>query len=339
MKKTLFLVVIFAAFAGMAFWLVTRSDDKTTVLATERNFAISDVQQIEKIFLADRDGGQITLVRDGESWSLNDRYRANSNVVDNLLQTLHRVRVRYTPARAATENIVRDIATNNITVEVYGHRNRLLKRFYVGGVTNDEGGTYMMMDGAEQPMVTHIPGFDGTLRVRFPTVEMKWRDKSIFAETPTAIQSVQIDYPKQKNKSFRLDRTNGTFTIRPFYNTIGVQSRPVASGTAQQFLQNFDRLIGENFVNELAGKDSIRQQLPFAIVTVEERSGKKKEVRLFPIFKRNRQGEYILDANGQPFAEKYFADVNGADFMLTQHRLMRKILWTYEGFLNESSGS
>ena len=192
MKKTLILLILFLAIGGATFFLTTKKDTKTTILTEERNFAVADIESVYKIFIADRNGKNITLERKIGYWQLNKKYKANSNSVSNLLNTIQRIKIKYTPPKTAIKNIINSIATNNIKIEIYNKSGEKLKSYYIGGVTNDELGTYMIKEEAESPFVTYVPGFEGSLRVRYMTEEIDWRDKAIFRERLSDIQSVSI---------------------------------------------------------------------------------------------------------------------------------------------------
>jgi hypothetical protein len=58
----------------------------------------------------------------------------------------------------------------------------------VGGITADEKGTIMLMEGSEKPYVVHIPSFVGQVRVRYLLGDDNWRDRAIFSEKPEKIR-------------------------------------------------------------------------------------------------------------------------------------------------------
>lgn len=332
MKKTLLLLVLFLSISGATYYLTTKKDTKTTILTEKRNFAIEEIDQVQKIFLADRNGRSVTLERKRDYWQLNGKHRANPNSMQNLLNTIQKLKIKYTPAKAATQNIIKDIATNNIKVEIYNKKNEQLKVYYVGGVTNDEFGTHMIMEDAEEPFVTYVPGFEGGLRVRYSTTERDWRDKAVFKEQMQNIESVSVEYPKQKNKSFKIDRQSGDLIIAPFYESTPKINKPAPRGQLERYLINYESLIAESFSNEYEKRDSIVQLLPFSIIRLKLKGEKEKVVRLHPIIKRAKNGQMILDDDGNTIVEKYFADVNGEDLMLIQQLVFGKILWSYESF-------
>ncbi|MFK7980481.1 MAG: hypothetical protein AB8G86_10895 [Saprospiraceae bacterium] len=332
MKKTGTLLILFLVIGGFTYYLTTKKDTKTTLLTEARNFAVADIDQVHKIFIADRNGKNITLERQKNHWQLNGKHRANPNAVSTLLNTIQKLKIKYTPPRTAIKNIINDIATNNIKVEIYNRSGEKIKGYYVGGVTNDELGTHMIKEDEEEPFVTYVPGFEGSLRVRYMTDEINWRDKAIFQERLSAIQSVSIEYPKQKNKSFKLVRNGKSFDLMPFYENTAKINRPLAKGQIEKYLIGYERLVAENFANHYQERDSIEQLLPFSIIRLKTANAEEKVVKLHPILKKSKTGQILLSDEGTGIVEKYFADVDGADFMLIQHLVFGKILWGYENF-------
>jgi len=191
MKNTLILLVLFLALAGGAFYYLNGNDSKNTVSESDRNFAVKDIETVHKIFLADRSGKTITLVKKAKKeWEVNGKFRASQNVVENLLTTIKRLRMQSIPPQAARKNIISDIAVHGIKVELYNKADNKLKSYYVGGMTNEEKGTYMIMDGANLPYIMEIPGFEGGLRVRFwKPDEDYWKDLAVFREDIDKIKS------------------------------------------------------------------------------------------------------------------------------------------------------
>ncbi|HMO38356.1 MAG TPA: DUF4340 domain-containing protein [Saprospiraceae bacterium] len=330
-KKTLLLLIAFALLGAIATWyLLTQPDDQTTLAGADRQFAIANTDVIYKIFIADRQGSTTTLERRDGYWMYNGQYRARPNAIDNLLDAIRRVQVKYKPPTAAVKHMVSDLATQGLKVELYDKNNRLLKTYYVGGATADERGTYMIMDRAEQPYVTHIPSWEGNLRFRYSLKGDDWRDKTIFAYRPEDVQAVVIEYPKQRNNSFRLARAGQDFRVQPFYEVTPVINRPLRSGVIEAYIEGFRSLGAEAFENKNPRRDSVLQLIPFSIISVTDKNGVTTTARLYPIFPEPIPGATRLpDAN---VVERYFAALDNGDFMLIQHHVFKKILWGYEFF-------
>jgi hypothetical protein len=328
MKRTnLILGIIFLLLAGTTGWYLYQKNQLTSLKGADYQFAVEDTASIYKIFLADRMDNRITLERKDKYWTVNGDKRARQTAIDNLLETIKNVQLKYRIPRAAIPSLVSDLMAHGIKVEIYNKNNKLLKAYYVGGTTNDEMGTHMIMEGADEPYVTYMPAFDGSLRIRYFTKELQWRDRSIFVEPMENIQSCAVEYPKLQGKSFRLERKGkDEFEVTPFYPGSPPIAAPYRKGSAEQYLIGFEKQIAEAFENENPTRDSISQLVPFCIISMKTLDGKEKTVRLHPIISTNKYGEEVLSNEGKQQIERYFADVSTGDYMLIQHHLWQKLL-------------
>lgn len=307
-------------------------EDNTSLLVADRQFAAEDIERVHKIFLADRRGNQTLLTRQNGYWLYNNEHRARQNAVDNLLDAVRRIQVKYKPPEAAVENMIGDLSSQGIKVELYDNDDKLLKTYYIGGGTADERGTHAIMEGAEQPYVTHIPGWEGNIRFRYNLKGDDWRDKTLLSFLPEEIASISVEYPKQKNKSFRLFNEEGEYSVTPFYEITPVIDKPVIQGKAEAYLTKFESIVAEAFENDNPVRDSVLQQVPFSIITVKNRAGIETELRLFPIIPRGVAIDPKTGLQQRGQIERFFVEYNREDFMLAQNRILKDILWGYEFF-------
>lgn len=332
-QRTRILLLGFALLGGLAayWWWSSQKQPPTSTLGQDRLFRIANTDRIHKIFMAHRDGETVTLERQGRHWIYNGQYRARQNAMDNLLHAIQNVQVKYKPPRAAVPNMVEDLATFGIKVELYNARDELLKAYYVGGGTADERGTHIIMEGAEQPYVAHIPGWQGNLRFRYQLTGDDWRDKTVFGASVDEIRSVSVAYPRQRSKSFRLEKAGPDYSITPFYRTSPSLGDTPVAGRAEQFLYGFSNLGAEAFENKNPRRDSIVQTLPFSIIRLERTNGQVKTVRLYPVLPLTTIWDDTQPIPNSPI-ERYFAATESGDFLLVQHRVFQRILWPYERF-------
>lgn len=334
MNKTTILLALAIILGGLTFWYLKQGDDKTTLAGADRRFAVENADDIQKVFIADRQGNQTTLERRDGYWLYNGQWRVRPTAISNLLQAIQFVDMKYKPPRAAVSNMVKSLATEGIKVEVYGRKDRLLKAYYVGGATADETGTYMILEGAEEPYVTYLPGWRGNLRHRYSLKGEDWRDRTVIAYDPDDIQALSMEYPKQQNNSFVLERSGKSYSVKPFYDLTSAINRPYREKSAETFLISFDKLIAEAFETRNPERDSIAQLLPFAILRITDNQGEVQEFRFHPIlldgiYQDPKTGAY----SANPIVERYFLDIpTNGDFMMVQDRVFRKIFWAYDSF-------
>ncbi len=332
MKNTnLLLLALVLALGGFAYWY-TQRDKKSSLDGYDFQFAIKDTANISKIFMADRSGKTVTLTRQNASaWQVNGKYKVRPDAINNLLDVMARVDLKYRLPRNAVPNVVKDIAANAIKVEIYDIRGDKLKSYYVGGVNMDETGTNMMMEEANEPYVTYIPGLVGGLRVSYFLEEMDWRDRMIFSYTPDDIQSVSIDYPLQKSNAFKLTKSGNTYNVEPFYPVTPKVDAPVVRALAENFLLGFRKLGAEGFETGFIRSDSIKTTVPFAIISINT-EGVAKTLKLYPMLPHNPDGTLIKSVEGQVTVERYYAETETGEWLLIQHQLFEKIFWGYRSF-------
>ncbi len=332
MKRTWLLVALFLLLGAGAFYALRQKKTQSgTHVSWDMDFAVKNPEGITKIFLADRRGNTVTLERKENSWIYNGKYKARPTAVETLLETVSKLNVLFIPPKSAETPMVKSMATEGIKVEIYGKAGEKLKSYYVGGVTNDERGTYMMMDGAEQPYVLHVPSFIGQLRVRYMVGDDNWRDRTVFEEKPEDIQSIAIEYPQQKSESFRLEKTDkDEYAIKPMFSTTPVSKSPLRKGIVEAYLLQYEKLGAEGYETDYPLRDSVTALVPFAIVTLKKSDGQEKYVRFWPV---NVQ---YTTVSGQPFVARYFTDVNkGESFLMTQDHVFGAIFRGYHFFFSE----
>lgn len=330
-KRTPILLGLLVVLGGMTVYYLMQGGNtrSTTLTLEERNFAVEDTAAIQKIFMADRFNHQTTLERKGKGWIYDGKYPVNSNVMDNLLDAVKRVKMQFKPPNASIKNLIKSLATEGIKVEIYDKEEKLMKSYYVGGSTPDERGTYLMIDGAEQPYVASIPGFTGNIRFRYNLLGDDWRDKAIFNTPADQIQSISINYPLQRSESFTLSKVGQAYEVKPYYPLTKPLSAAPNPGKIQTFLYHFERIVAESFINKHPKRDSILQQVPFCEIQLTTSAGDSVAVAFHP---RYFQVAPSGAQSSQRIVERYYANVNQEDFMLVQNEVFKKIFWGYEFF-------
>lgn len=329
MKRTLLLVALFLVLGGGAWYALQQRNPTSSHISWDMDFAVRNTDEIGKIFIADRKNNTATLERKGDRWIYNGQFPARPTAVQTLLETLNKLNVQYIPPDVAKNAMVKELAADGIKVELYDRDQKPMKTYYVGGVTADEKGTVMIMEGSEQPYVVHIPSFVGQIRVRYLLGDDNWRDRNIFEEKPEKIQEITVEYPQRKSESFILEKKDeAAYAVRPFFSTTPVSQLPQRKGVAEAYLLQFEQLGAEAFETDNPFRDSVSALVPFVIINLKRTDGSAKQVRFWPTrldFERT---------SGVPFVHRYFAEIDKRDFMLTQDRVFAPIFRGYSFFFD-----
>jgi len=346
-NRVIIIVVLVLAIAAAVLYF-TRSDMTFQSALTE--FAVTDTASVTRIFMSDKNNNMVTLSKEENgNWKVNDKYLASKFNIDMLLQTMFNLAVKEPVAQAAHNTVIRELAVNSVKVEIYQEvyridmfntvrwfpHEKLTKVFYVGGATQSNRGSYMLMEGSSVPFVIYIPGFRGFVSPRFTPMTYAWRDYTIFKKEFPQIASVKVEIPVRENESYVITNNNNMSVSLYSYP----EMEPVPgfdTSAALNFLTGFRNLNFEGILSEIdvPGKDSILSSTPFTIITVTDTGGISRTVKTF-----FREGYGEEDINGNEIRydlDRFYALVNdGEDFVLAQYFAFDKVLRPRSFFLGK----
>jgi hypothetical protein len=329
MNRNGILLLILLVLGVLGYQLYKKKGNQTaSTVSWDMDFTMPDTAAIKKIFFADRKGNKITLDRQTDHWTVNGLYKVRPTAIELLLSTFSKQQVKYIPPKAAQKHMISGLVNFGIKAEIYTNdTQKPFKVFYVGDVTSDETGTHMLMEGAEQPYVVHMPAFVGAVRGRYMLKLDDWKDRNIFRDEPSTIQTLSVEYPRQKSASFILDKVGDDYIVKPFFSTQQVfASNTARKGIAASYLVQYKSLTAEAFETYNQQRDSVTALIPFAVITLTKTDGMQKQVKFHPV-KTERDAQ-----TGAPYVFRYYADCSWGDFMLAQSTVFAGIFRGYDYF-------
>jgi hypothetical protein len=192
------------------------------------------------------------------------------------------------------------------------------------------------MEGAEQPYIVDIPGFDGYLSVRYILDEMDWRDRRVMALQPSDIARISVQYLDERAKESYavtekdLDHFLVETPLKPEFQLEG--------NTKNCFIlyEQFKELNGINYARNRPLDDSAKRRAPFAIIKVEAKNKQTYTMKLVhaDVTERSKQQ---FDPNGRPMSfdsEVYYVWVDdNKDMLLMQDFALRWVLVSNKEFI------
>lgn len=278
MKKNRSVLIVFVLLAVVAAGLWYFESNKT-IKGELKDFAVADTSIVDKIFLADKDGRTVTLVREApDRWKVNDKFLARADGIQTLLATIKNVEVRSPVGKNLYNNTMKLMASKSVKIEIYA-KGENIKTYYVGHPTMDNLGTFMYLEGSSVPFITFIPGFNGFLSTRYFASEPEWRDKSIFRFDPRRIVVVEVNDRARPVRAFQLSRMADTsYVVKKMVD--GQSITPLDLNKVRSFLSSFSDTYFERIDNDITQvvKDSILKIGPFAIVQIKMDNGGEKSL-------------------------------------------------------------
>ena len=282
-------------------------------LDNEKKFSISEIEKIDKIFLSDRKGNNITLQKDNNIWTVNNKYNVRNDAISTLLSTIQKISIQRPVPETGYNNVIKQLATTGVKVEIY--YNNKIKTYTVGGSTSNHLGTYMLMANADNPYIVHIAGFNGFLSPRYGIQGYEldinnWRDNTVFKIDTELISEISLIDLQENNKSFTI-KTKPLLLIDVNNNDIKYDLDKVI-----KYLNNFSQLNSENFKGN--DVDISNEKLIYRLKIIHNNKVDVLEAYTFSKINNNSN-------NSKPNVERMYARLNNGEFLLIQNYVFNKV--------------
>ena len=314
----------------------------------ETGFAIEDTSTVTKIFIADKHDRTVQLTKMPGYWDLNNTFVAHEDNVRMLLKTMQSIQVREPVSNAARNTVIKLLAAGATKVEIYQMvyriklgslklfpHEKLTRTYYVGTHTQDNLGTYMLMEGADNPFIVYIPGFRGFVSSRYHAREIDWREHIIFKKRLPQIASLQVEYPAEPEESYKITNINDRdFEVKSLFT--GELVEDVNAERILNMLTSFEEINFEAFITHFsqAEQDSIIQQEPFYIMTLTGKDGSETRLRTYRRPALDGQTEFIGEETPYDVDRMYAVMNDDTELLLIQYFVFDKISRKLSYFLN-----
>ncbi len=336
MKKNTLYIIVLLVLVAVAYYVYTTKGSKSSISNRLKDFAVEDTSSIDKIIISNKNGSVLKLTKTNGQWMANDTIKARKDMIRTLLETIKRVSIKSPVNKAMKDNVMKQLATGAVQVEIFVDGD-LEKKYFVGGATQDGLGTFYLLDNSDEPIVAHIPGFDGYLTVRYNTNQEVWRDREVFRYFPQNIDIITIDYPNLKKESFSL-RISGKDYISLTNGAGDTATGNINGEYLRNYLINYTDVQYENIANAKKIKlgEVLLPENLICTITVFDKSGTSKKVELFRRFFDGQN--FIASGNENDLDQnRMFIRVNGKDVYNAQYNAFSKLIVRYSDFFTVPS--
>ncbi|MFN5184112.1 MAG: DUF4340 domain-containing protein [Bacteroidota bacterium] len=331
-------LIIILAFLAWYAWILFNKSQTGTLSEDSRLFKYEDTSNVTRIFIADKSGRKAELSRDEKNqWLINGKYPARPDAIASILKCLLRLEVKSTVGEKRRPFILKDLAAHGIKAEFYSG-DKAVRMFYVGGETQDHTGTYMLLvnhktgENFEQPYVMELPGFEGYLTPRFMVNEKDWRDTKCLDFIPPQITEVKFEITGSPDSSFliRLIDTKNFQLLSTDAKPLNVKADV---NSIKQYLAYLQNLHYEKLLDNDKVVDSIRNTIPFATLSINDKKGKQHQYLFFhKKISKGQKDKYGIDSPFDP-DRLYMEFDDRSQFALIQFYVFGKLLQTRSYFI------
>jgi uncharacterized protein YxeA len=337
MKKVLPLLLIVAIAVAVAAYFYTSVNPQGTNIEAQTNFVIEDTASIGRIFIADVMGRTIDLERKQGEWSVNGKFKARQDAVETLLNTFKNVYIQRPVAKEKISQVNKVMTAATKKVEIYNREGDWIKTWFVGHGTPDNKGTYALLETpkygkASKPFILDKKGFIGILNARFFTSENEWRSTVIFNYPAMKISEIEVSYPNDPSKSFRIVY-KGENHLKVYRLNTGNPLSAIDSSLVKDYMLNFKLASFENYKTGLSEleEDSVKSSIPYQVIKIRDK-GARNTVKLWP----RESSTDTTGYDGPPIRqERIYAAYNGGKLALAQRYVWDKFRAPVQAFSNE----
>ncbi len=269
-------------------------------LTDKRNFSIENIDIIDYIEIKNKTPKTVILKKENEVWKLKNGFAVKKEAINYLLETLRDIEIKRPIAVNEKENILKRMSVQRTKVSIFSNEKKI-KTIYIGGNTQDQLGTYMILENSSEPYVVSIPGFNGYLSSRFSCEENDWKDKMIFNYDKNEIESVHLNY-RDTIHSFKI-YSNDNISNKYFSYFKNISS--------EKFLKN----------NRDFNIEEIKKRKPIFDISLSLKNGEKIELIGFEKKSSLRGRTSIKNYD----TERFYGLFNG-ELILIQYQQFKNIL-------------
>lgn len=334
-RLTIIVIAVIIILGGFLFW---NNHYLSTLRGDAADFTVRDTASVTKMFFADKNANTTLLCRTEHGWTVNNEYDAQQKLVNEILYTLDHLRIRMPVSLASHDNVITRMASTNTKVEIYQnvptinlfnriklfYREKKTKTFYIGDVTQDNNGTYVLKEGADKAYIVYLHGFRGSISSRFSANQEDWRSHKIMSYNMDNIASYELEVNNNPERSFILSENGRNSFIMNHLN-----GNEIAFDTLRvlNLLTSLNDIRFEAFLSDVAEtrRDSIINSPYLEKLTVTDKSGKVTEIKTFKI-KINADAFGYVEESWDDDPDHKYALINGKDFVLIQDFVFGKLL-------------
>ena len=333
MKRLVSLLAILLTLGILYYFMIQGGGGSSDPQFSDREIAYKDFDNVDKIFIRERNKEGRFIKRKGDRWYLEDSVLISKVFMGNLQRVITLPAVKYIPIGKEKELIKSSMNQMGIEVKLYDEDNEMLRDYWVGRNTNNEDGTAFLVNGAEQPYMMEIPFSRGTLRglLLFKTGQI--RDKSIATYDTEEITQVKINYPKNTDSSFTLDKkSDGGYEVSPLYPTGQIESNKVNPKAVGNFLIEFEQLYSETYETGNPNEEKIKAAVPFMICDITLDDGRSESYKFWPLNDFMTNDIDPESRKSLEMVERFFVQTSSDELYIVQHRVYKNLMVTYRFF-------
>lgn len=235
---------------------------KKTISATDKAlFSIADTTQIQSLNI-ETDGQNIAVVRGENQWMLNDKYKADPQLIYLFQRILQAVETQRPVSQSNFDVIRSELETTGRKLEIT-MANGSTRTFYAGG-NQAKSTAYFANEDLSQIFIVVIPGYKTYVSGIFELTLNQWRDRTLFNSSWRTLQNLNIDYNHQNKQDLDISFDGQFLSVKDVNN--------LDTAAMMNYLQPLENFQLNDYLEQgsFPRYDSLLATTPLAKITVRD---------------------------------------------------------------------
>jgi len=175
-------------------------DNRKSSLEAVDRFQLRDTASIDKISFRSPELDN-TLQRTDSGWIVNQKHRADENILRVLFSVMKQVEISRAVARSQREPLLESLQQEGIVVTFYNGE-QVAERFTAGG--NKTNTQSYFVDPNNDIYIVNLPGYDSYVSGIFEIPEIDWRNRLLLSTTLQSFIGLEMEYFTSAKSGFEI---------------------------------------------------------------------------------------------------------------------------------------
>lgn len=276
-KKNIQLLISLVTIVLIIFFLFVFTNTKNSSSVDKDLFQIENLDKIDHVLL-ESPKGKTDLKFNGTKWMVNDKYKADRQMVTVLFATLKQAIAKRQVAANLQDSLQKEISINGIKISCYSV-GELVKEIWSGGNVQKTETYFQLKDG--RPYVVTIPGYRVYVASIFELASNDWRDKQVFNFNWQNIKSLDVIFPSDPRQNFKASFKEKYFSIEGAVTDTTKLATYMDALLQLRSERILDSLEAKNYANNIS-------QQPLMEITIQDVANRTYPLTLFPLEKESK---------------------------------------------------
>jgi hypothetical protein len=327
MKKIIIIIVALAGLVGMLYFAKNLSENAGKSDNELIEFAIKDVESIDKIIITDKFENVFELRKTKGIWTDKKGGCVTQDKVSFCLDAFKNIEFKGYLADNSKKKFTNLMAAQNIKVKIF-QNGQWSKTWYLGPAAQNHDGQIMLLDDAEQgksafPVLMELNNMNGIIDPRFYADPLQWMCQDLITMKLSEVSEINVKFNDEPQRSFKVTKKDSDMKI--FQKS--KQLTGISSSSIYDYLSNYQdvNFNTANYELNTIQMDSLKRTTPFCELSIKKVGQKKNTYKLYRIVSGPEQRVGMAEMQDIDL-DRFWCELPTGEFVKCQYFVFNRLL-------------